>query len=61
MTIRKVNKVWYNLNSTNMVPPGAQFIGDFMLEAIMSQVQGNGWEVYIIRPEKGKSLPEPDP
>ena len=23
LAIRKVNGVWYNLNSTNMVPPGA--------------------------------------
>ena len=27
--IRKVNNVWYNLNSTNIVPPGPQFISDF--------------------------------
>ena len=59
-SIRKVRNVWYNLNSTNMVPPGAQFIGDFMLEAVMSQVQGAGWQIYLIRNPNGKELPLPD-
>ena len=36
LAIRKVHGVWYNLNSTNKIPPGAQIIGDFMLEAIMA-------------------------
>jgi len=29
IAIRKVANAWYNLNSTNIVPPGPQFISDF--------------------------------
>lgn len=29
IAIRKVNSAWYNLNSTNIVPPGPQYISDF--------------------------------
>jgi hypothetical protein len=29
IAIRKVFEVWYNLNSTNIVPPGPQYISDF--------------------------------
>ena len=29
IAIRKVANVWYNLNSTNIVPPGPQYISDF--------------------------------
>lgn len=29
IAIRKIKNVWYNLNSTNMTPPGPQFISDF--------------------------------
>ena len=60
LAIRKVNGVWYNLNSTNVIPPGPQTITDFMLDAILAQVKENGFEIFIVRPAEGKELPGPD-
>eukprot|EP00353_Schmidingerella_taraikaensis_P002860 CAMPEP_0185585704 /NCGR_PEP_ID=MMETSP0434-20130131/40272_1 /TAXON_ID=626734 ORGANISM="Favella taraikaensis, Strain Fe Narragansett Bay" /NCGR_SAMPLE_ID=MMETSP0434 /ASSEMBLY_ACC=CAM_ASM_000379 /LENGTH=231 /DNA_ID=CAMNT_0028206215 /DNA_START=171 /DNA_END=866 /DNA_ORIENTATION=+ len=37
IAIRKVANVWYNLNSTNITPPGPQFISDFQLDAFLSE------------------------
>ena len=31
-----------------------------MLDAIMAQVKENGFDIFIVRPPKDKTLPEPD-
>ena len=50
VAIRKINGVWYNVNSTCVLPPGPQTISDFMLDAIMAQVNENGFDIFIVRP-----------
>jgi len=51
--IRKVANVWYNLNSTNIVPPGPQFISDFQLDAFLCSIQNSGFSIFIIRAAPG--------
>lgn len=41
IAIRKVNKVWYNLNSTNLFPPGPQIISDFQLSLFLDSIKAN--------------------
>ena len=48
IAIRKVDNVWYNLNSTNIVPPGPQYISDFQLDAFLSSIQNSGFTIYIV-------------
>jgi len=48
-TIRKVQGVWYNCNSTNIVPPGPQFVSDMMLDAFLSSLGDQGFTVYTCR------------
>lgn len=41
LTIRKIHGVWYNLNSTNWMPPGGsgpQIIGNFYLGAFLDSI-----------------------
>lgn len=41
LAIRKIYGVWYNLNSTNMIPPGAsgpQIISNFYLSAFLDSI-----------------------
>ena len=49
IAIRKVANVWYNLNSTNIVPPGPQFISDFQLDAFLSSIANSGFTIYIVK------------
>ena len=39
IAIRKLYGVCYNLNSTNMVPPGPQIISDFYLAAFLDSIK----------------------
>lgn len=58
IAIRKVNGVWYNLNSTNIVPPGPQYISDFQLDAFLSSIKNSGFHIFSV--EQGDSpLPLP--
>ena len=58
LAIRKINGVWYNLNSTNMLPPGPQIIGSFYLQAFLESVKQNGYIIFVVRGPK--NLPEPN-
>lgn len=55
LAIRKIHGVWYNLNSTNMVPPGPQIISNFYLSAFLDSIQNSGYTIFVIR----GNLPEP--
>jgi ataxin-3 len=59
LAIRKVNGVWYNLNSTNMVPSGPQIISNFYLSAFLDSIMQTGYTIFVIRNDKGKDLPSP--
>jgi len=48
IAIRKVGKSWYNLNSTNIVPPGPQYISDFQLDAFLSSIKDSGFTIYSV-------------
>ena len=61
IAIRKVANVWYNLNSTNIVPPGPQFISDFQLDAFLSSIANSGFTIYIVKAAQGQQLPLPNP
>jgi hypothetical protein len=56
--VRKVNNVWYNLNSTNMTPPGPQYITDFLLSAFFATLKDEGFTIFTVR---GQKLPDPNP
>lgn len=60
IAIRKVANVWYNLNSTNIVPPGPQFISDFQLDAFLGSIQNSGFSIFITKPAAGEQLPSPN-
>jgi len=45
-TIRKINKIWYNLNSTNQYP---EIISDFYLSAFLQSVNQNGYQIFIVK------------
>lgn len=49
IAIRKVNNVWYNLNSTNIVPPGPQYISDFQLDAFLASIKDSGFHIYSVQ------------
>ena len=49
IAIRKVVKSWYNLNSTNIVPPGPQYISDFQLDAFLSSIKDSGFTIYSVQ------------
>jgi hypothetical protein len=60
IAIRRVHNVWYNLNSTNIVPPGPQYISDFQLDAFLASIKDSGFHIYSV--EQGSApLPNPDP
>lgn len=48
IAIRKVHGVWYNLNSTNIVPPGPQYISDFQLEAFLASIGNSGFSIFSV-------------
>ena len=59
LTIRKIHGVWYNLNSTNWMPPGGsgpQIIGNFYLGAFLDSIQNSGFTIFVIR-HTGFKLP----
>lgn len=60
LAIRKVHGVWYNLNSTNIVPPGPQIISTFYLSAFLDSIMQTGYTIFVVRPSKGKDLPQPN-
>lgn len=60
IAIRKVHNVWYNLNSTNIVPPGPQYISNFQLDAFLASIKGNGFHIYSVQ-QGDAPLPQPDP
>lgn len=45
-TIRKINQIWYNLNSTNQYP---EIISDFYLSAFLQSVNQNGYQIFIVK------------
>jgi len=47
--IRRVGGVWYNLNSTNIVPPGPQFVSDTYLTMFLESLEGQGFTVWTLR------------
>jgi Ataxin-3 len=49
IAIRKLYGVWYNLNSTNIVPPGPQIISDFYLAAFLDSIKNSGYTIFVIR------------
>lgn len=49
LAIRKINGIWYNLNSTNMLPPGPQIISSFYLQAFLESVKQNGYIIFVVR------------
>jgi ataxin-3 len=56
LAIRKINGVWYNLNSTNMIPPGAsgpQYISNFYLSAFLDATVQKGYTIFVIRTPNG--------
>lgn len=53
VAIRKINKVWYNLNSTNLFPPGPQIISDFALGAFLDSVKQSGYIIFVVRGIQG--------
>jgi ataxin-3 len=46
-SIRKVNKKWYNLNSTNK--EGPEMISDFYLSAFLNAVKENGYTIFVVQ------------
>ncbi len=60
MAIRKLYGTWYNLNSTNIVPPGPQVISDFYLAAFLDSIKHSGYTIFVVRQsEGGQALPLP--
>lgn len=51
IAIRKINNVWYNLNSTNMFPPGPQIISNFYLSAFLDSIKSIGYIIFVVRGE----------
>lgn len=60
LAIRKVHGVWYNLNSTNMVPPGPQIISNFYLSVFLDSIKNSGYTIFVIRTQPNKPLPLPN-
>ena len=59
LAIRKIHGVWYNLNSTNMIPSGPQIISNFYLSAFLDSIMNSGYTIFVIRCPQGKELPLP--
>ena len=59
LAIRKIHGVWYNLNSTNIMPPGPQIISNFYLSALLDSIKNSGYSIFVIRCKPGQSLPDP--
>ena len=60
LAIRKINSVWYNLNSTNIIPPGPQVISNFYLSAFLDSIKNSGYTIFLIKTNPqggGKPLP----
>lgn len=51
--MRRINGVWYNLNSTNK-QPGPQLIKDGMLDIFLASITQEGFTVWTLR---GDALP----
>ena len=49
LAIRQVAGVWYNLNSTNMMPPGPQVITKFNLSLFLESIGQSGYTIFVIR------------
>ncbi|CAD8078020.1 unnamed protein product [Paramecium sonneborni] len=46
-SIRKIENVWYNLNSTNK--RGPEIISDFYLSAFLLSVKENGYQIFVVK------------
>ena len=56
-TIRKIDSVWYNLNSTNKRLP--EVISDFYLAAFLDSVKNCGYEIFSVEglyPESNEDM-----
>ena len=54
-SLRRIDKVWYNLNSTNRRMP--EIISDFYLSAFLHAVRDSGYQIYSVEgnfPESGE-------
>ena len=47
-TIRKIDKIWFNLNSTNLLP-GPQIISEFYLSAFLKGTEELGYTNFIVK------------
>ena len=45
-SLRKVNGIWYNLNSTNKRLP--EIISDFYLSAFLAAVKNSGYQIFSV-------------
>ena len=59
IAIRKLYGTWYNLNSTNIVPPGPQIISDFYLSAFLDSIKHSGYTIFVVRSTGSVPLPLP--
>ena len=62
LAIRKIEGVWYNLNSTNIIPPGPQIISNFYLSVFLDSIINSGYTIFVVRERfgsgpDGKKLP----
>ncbi|CAD8073463.1 unnamed protein product [Paramecium primaurelia] len=46
-SIRKIENIWYNLNSTNK--RGPEIISDFYLSAFLQSVKENGYSIFVVK------------
>lgn len=51
IAIRKINGIWYNLNSTNIIPPGPQIISNFYLSVFLDSIKSSGYIIFVVRGE----------
>ena len=49
IALRKIDDVWYNLNSTNIIPPGPQIISNFYLSAVLDSIKNSGYIIFVVR------------
>ena len=52
-SIRKINNIWYNLNSTNR--QGPEIISDFYLSAFLYSVKEGGYSIFVVKGEFPKN------
>ncbi|EDK31541.1 josephin protein (macronuclear) [Tetrahymena thermophila SB210] len=55
-SIRQVDGIWYNLNSTNRRAP--EIISDFYLSAFLMSVKESGYNIFVVRGEYPSSSKE---